>query len=298
MHYLPLDTKPVTMRKILPIANILALIVTVAVNYLSVTGIFNGNTMAAESARYANLFTPASWAFSIWGLIYLALGGFVIYQARGIVRQSPAAGAHPVTTGVRRETQQLVTKISGWFLLSCLANCLWVITWLYDEVGLSVLIMLVLAFSLLKIIQRTDMELTDPPLRTIALVWWPFCLYSGWISVALLANISAWLVKIHWTGLTQTAWAILFILLAGALHLFMTWKRNMREFAMVGVWALVAIGLAHRQEAPAVTVTAWGMAAVLFVSSSIHGYINRATSPFRRRPPDAYSAPFRQQPGE
>jgi len=51
--------------------------------------------------------------------------------------------------------------------------------------------MATLLFSLLMIILRTDMDLTDPPLRTIAFVWWPFCLYSGWITVALLTNIAA-----------------------------------------------------------------------------------------------------------
>ena len=50
--------------------------------------------------------------------------------------------------------------------------------------------------------------LTDPPLRTIASVWWPFCLYSGWITVALLANISAWLVKVQWNGMAPATLAI------------------------------------------------------------------------------------------
>jgi hypothetical protein len=257
------------MKKLLPAANIIALIVTIAINYGSVTGVFNGNTMALQSARYPTLFTPAPWAFSIWGLIYIALAGFVFYQARA-----------------NEEAKALQTRIGGWFLLSCIANSCWVIAWMYDQAGLSVGIMFVLVFSLLKIILRTDMELTDPPLRTIAFVWWPFCLYSGWITVALIANISAWLVKIQWDGLgiAPATWAIIMTLIVGVIYLYMTWTRNMREYALVGVWALIAVALADRERAPAVTTTAFIVAGILLLSSGIHGYRNRAYSPFRRRP--------------
>jgi len=140
-------------------------------------------------------------------------------------------------------------------------------------------------FCLLQIILRTDMELTDPPLRTIAAVWWPFCLYSGWITAALIANIFAWLTSIGWTGwgVPPAAWAIIMIGVAGAAYLFMTWRRNMREYAFTGVWALVAIAIADQHRSPAVTRVAVGMAAILFVSSSIHGYMNRSFSPWRKR---------------
>jgi hypothetical protein len=63
----------------------------------------------------------------------------------------------------------------------------------------------------------------------------------------------------------------------------MTWKRNMREFALVGVWGLIAIGIGNLDRAWAVSIAAFVMAAVLFISSSLHGYRNRATSPFRHR---------------
>ncbi len=68
------------MKKALQISNVIALLITLAINYLSNTGIFNGNTMATVSARYQNYFTPAGYAFSIWGVIYLGLLAFVIYQ--------------------------------------------------------------------------------------------------------------------------------------------------------------------------------------------------------------------------
>jgi hypothetical protein len=258
------------MKKLWAVANGAALIVTIVINYLSNTGAFNGNTMATMSARYPTLFTPAGYAFSIWIVIYIGLLGFIFYQGRALRGNA--------------EADAVVGQIGWWFVLSCLANCAWVLAWLYDQTGLSVLIMIFLLFCLLRIIWRTDMELTDPPLRTIAAVWWPFCFYFGWITAALPANISVWLMKIGWSGFSPATIALIMILLAGAVYLFMTWRRNMREAAFVGVWALIAIAVADYHQSAAVTRAAVGMAAVLFVSSSIHGYMNRDFSPWRKRP--------------
>ncbi|HEY4110346.1 hypothetical protein [Puia sp.] len=258
------------MKKLLPLANIFALAATIIINYLSNTGAFGGNTIASVSAAFPTYFMPARYAFSIWSLIYLALIGFAAYQGRALSGNS--------------EATTLVDRIGGWFLLSCIANSCWVLAFVYGDTGLSILLMLVLALSLMMIIRRTDMELTDPPFRTILFVWWPFCLYAGWISLAFFANLAFWLRKIEWNGLGIHAaiWAIIFVFIAGALHLYMTWERNMREFALVGVWGLVAIAIGNLDRAWAVSVAAFGMAGILFISSGLHGYRNRATSPFRR----------------
>jgi hypothetical protein len=258
------------MKKVLQVSNGVALIITLIINYLSNTGIFNGNTMATVSARYQNYFTPAGYAFSIWGLIYLGLLAFVIYQGRSLFKKV--------------EDNWPVQEIGWWFIVSCAANSLWVFAWLYDYTGLSVIIMIVLLLSLIKIIFNTRMELDDLPLKKIAFVWWPFCLYSGWITVAIVADIAAWLTKIHWNGfgLSGVAWAIIMIIVAGIINLIVTWNRNMREYALVGAWALVAIAVANWESATSIVVAAIVVASVLFVSSGIHAYKNRETSPFKK----------------
>jgi hypothetical protein len=43
---------------------------------------FNGTTIGEISSRYVNLFTPASYAFAIWGIIFLALLAYGIFQVR------------------------------------------------------------------------------------------------------------------------------------------------------------------------------------------------------------------------
>ncbi|MGX5856452.1 TspO/MBR family protein [Dyadobacter jiangsuensis] len=251
------------MKRTLQAANIIALIATVVVNYLSNTGIFNNSTMASVSARYQNFFTPSGYAFSIWGVIYLLLAAFVVYQARGI--------------SGRRETPAVVEKIGWLFVISCVANSAWVMAWLYDFTGLSVLIMIVLLASLWLIIVRTRMEMDVIPIKKIALTWWPFAIYLGWISVALIANIAAWFTKIGWNGfgLSPVAWTVIMICVAGIVYLSLTWARNLRESAMVGVWALIAVAVANWGTTPAVVNAALIVSAIILVSNGIHAYRNR-----------------------
>ncbi len=74
--------KPASNRRwtIMAIINIVAFIAVLVVNYLAVSLPLGGMTTGALSDLYPNLFTPAGLTFSIWGLIYLALFGFVIRQ--------------------------------------------------------------------------------------------------------------------------------------------------------------------------------------------------------------------------
>ncbi|WP_424494324.1 tryptophan-rich sensory protein [Salinimicrobium sp. GXAS 041] len=260
------------MKKLLQVSNAIAFLVVVVMNYLANTGIFNGDTMGSVSAQYENLFTPAGYAFSIWGLIYIGLAGFIVYQGRSLF-----SGA--------KESDEVVDQIGWWFVISCIANCAWIVTWLYNYTGISVVIMIVLLFSLIKIILNTRMELDDLPLPSIAFLWWPFSLYSGWITLALIANVAAFLTKIDWDGfgISSVTWTIIMIGIAGILNLMITWTRNMREFALVGVWGLVGIAVANWNEAPVVQWWAVIVASILFISSSYHGYKNREYAPFRKR---------------
>lgn len=256
------------MKKTLQVGNGVALVITIVMNYLSSTGIFNGKTMADISAKYENYFTPAGYAFSIWGLIYLMLLGFAIYQGRSLFKQA--------------EEDNTVEQIGWWFIISCIANSLWVVVFLNDYILLSVILIAVLLFSLLKIIINTRMELDNPPLKKFAFVWWPFCIYAGWISVAVIANIAAYLTKIDWNGfgISDISWTIVMIVIAGSINIFVVWNRNMREFALVGVWALIAIAVANQGVSSVVFWTSIVMAVLVFVNISIHGYQNRKTNPF------------------
>lgn len=222
-------------NKYLPLANLIALILTIGINYFSNAGLLNGNTMKTISDRYANYFTPAGYAFSIWGLIYLGLLGFVCYSL--IKRKQP-------------EVANIVNKTGWLFVLSCAANSFWVMAWLSDHIGLSVIIMVLLLISLIGIISQTRMELDAHPLKEYLFIYWPFAMYAGWITVALIANVSAYLTSINWNGLgiPELYWAMIMIATAGLVNIVMILTRNLREFATVGIWALFAISVRNRQQ--------------------------------------------------
>lgn len=258
------------MKKKLAILNLLSVILVLAVNGLSQAQRWNDTTIGEMSARYDNLFTPAGYAFSIWGFIFLGLIGYAIFGIRRAyfsTKKTP----HIEQTGY-------------WFAIANVLNAAWVAAFTYDYVWLSVLIMLGLLVSLLKIILKTNMERWDAPIAIIAFVWWPICFYSGWIAVATIANISAFLVSIgiEFSQLTQIVITMVMITIAVYLNNLMINLRNMREFALVGAWALFAIFIRHNGEIAAIAYYALAGAVVLTVAAGLHGYRNRETNPVKK----------------
>lgn len=258
------------MAKRLSILNFISVLVAIFAGYYTQAIRLNGNTMATVSAKYESLFTPAGYAFSIWGLIYLGMLVFTIN--------------HLVQVFKKKQEPEFLIQTGYWFFIANVANTLWVVVWLYELTGLSVLIMLVILFSLIKIILNTNMERWDAPARLIAFNWWPICLYSGWITVATVANIAAWLVKTGWTGtpLTEVTWCMLMILSATIINLLIIYTRNMREFALVGVWTLMSIYAKQHTTHQNIAYTAIACAAVILVYVSYHGFKNRKSNPFFR----------------
>jgi hypothetical protein len=255
------------MEKRLAVLNAISVVLVIAVSYISQTGVINGNTMGSLSAEYYNLFTPASYAFAIWGIIFLALLAFSGYQLFQAFKA--------------RKDLDFLRKTGYWFFIANMANVAWVFAWLNEFTGLSVLLMFLILFSLIKVILNTNMERWDAPLKIIAFSWWPNCLYSGWIAVASIANVSAYLVKIGWNApfFSEEIWTVIMIAIAGLLNIAMIYTRNMREFAAVGVWALIAIYFRHFDEIPLISYTALVTAVIIFSNITYHGWMNRKTNP-------------------
>jgi len=255
------------MKKTLALLNLFSVILVIAVNYISQAIRINETTIGEVSNKYFNLFTPAGYAFAIWGLIFLALLAYGVFQVRRAFLSD--------------KQSDFIEQTGYWFFIANLLNCAWVFAFAYEYTGLSVLIMLGILVSLIKIILNTNMERWDAPIGVIAFVWWPICLYSGWIAVATIANITAYLSKLGWEGgfLSESVWTIIMILVATALNLIMIKTRNMREFAAVGVWALFAIYIRHKEDMESIAYTALAGCIVLLIAMAVHGYQNRQTNP-------------------
>jgi hypothetical protein len=237
-------------------------------NYWSNTGIISGNTVGGVSGRYANLFTPAGYAFAIWGAIFLGLLVLAGYQLKLAFR----GGQH----------EETILQMGPWLTIANLANALWLWFWLQEQPGASVLVMLVILFSLMMLVIRLNMERWDAPMPVIAAIWWPICIYSGWIALATMANVAAWLTSIGWVAVfTKVQWTVIMISVAGLVNLAMIHFRNMREFAAVGIWGVVAIAVRHWGEIPILQWTSIAWAVVLGVVSAVHAYRNRHANPLR-----------------
>ncbi|MHA7055767.1 tryptophan-rich sensory protein [Aquimarina sp. M1] len=258
------------MKKTLALLNTISVLLVIGINYVSQTLRFNNTTVGEVSKIHDNLFTPANYAFSIWIVIFAGLIAYSIYQIRNAF--------------FKPEKSEYILQTGYWFFIANLLTGCWVLVFTYEYIGLSVLVMLGIVFSLSKIVINTNMERWDAPIGVIVFVWWPICLYIGWISVATIANFSIYLTKINWQGLglSDTTWTIIMVIVAVLLNLLMIIKRNMREFAMVGVWALVAIYIRHHGDYNNIAYSALSGAMILVIAAGIHGFLNRATNPGKK----------------
>lgn len=207
--------------KIVPILNVVGLIVVLSINFLSVSLPLNGNTPGALSDLYPNLFTPAGATFSIWGIIYTLLIVWVL---------APFFGHR----GVRASA----TLLGGLFLATCFLNSAWLFAWHWRLTGISVVVMVGLLLVLIKI----NTLLYDQQVKPW--IGLPFGVYQGWISVALIANTTAWLVGNGWNGGTLEAGITALMVGAGAAiaALVLTKQRNYGH-ALAVTWALYGIFL-------------------------------------------------------
>ncbi|MFW5944972.1 MAG: hypothetical protein ACOCTU_06900 [Bacteroidota bacterium] len=251
------------------LSNSLSLIFALLLNGLAGSSVFNGKSVGDISAEYDTLIAPAGYAFAIWGIIYLLLLLFVGYQWYAWLRN-------------REDTALKQTGL--WFTLGNIANGLWIIAWLNQYIGISVLLIFILLFSLIMLTLRLRLEIWDAPLPTIAFVWWPICIYLGWIVVASVANVAAYLVSLNWEGgfLSPTTWTMIMISIATGIYLLLTFTRNMREAALVGIWAFIAIAVRQWSVHEEIVYAALAGAGVLLFVVLWHGYKNRATSPFKK----------------
>ncbi|MDG5815665.1 hypothetical protein QA601_11280 [Chitinispirillales bacterium ANBcel5] len=238
------------------------LVVALLINYLSNTELIGPQTVGDVSAQYDTLITPAGYAFSIWGLIYVMLILFTGYQWYDWLKS---------------KSSEVIDQTSTWFAMANIANALWVIVWINELLFLSLILIVVLLFSLFKLVINLNLEMWDAPRHIIFFVWWPVTIYCGWVILATGLNLTVFLVSLNIDGETLSiAWAVLLIGVSTLVYLTLTYKRNMREAALVGVWGLVAIAVRQAGVTNSITLTALISAGVLLIYVIYHAFKNRA----------------------
>lgn len=203
---------------ILKITSIVFYLFMIYMNYLANAKPLGGISTGEISDKYPTLFTPAGFTFSIWGIIYLLVGGFVISS---------------ILINNYYETEN--TIVIYLFIVSTILNVLWLLCWHYDKIGLSVIVMIAFLIVLLTILQNI--------LPTDQLGFITFSIYSGWISVALIANISILIVKYDISLFMnyQTFWFILILLISVGILVLMFIKKANYVYGLVFLWAYFGI---------------------------------------------------------
>ncbi len=236
-------------------------LVMVMINALANILPINGITTGQVSNSFPNLFAPAGITFAIWGLIYLLLAAYVLYQL-GLVEIKPGT--------IRQAANK---EIAVLFSLSSLANTAWIFAWHYRLILSSMIIMIVLLLCLIEINRTLFKE--NLTLKEKIFFRLPFSVYFGWITVATIANATVLLVNRGWNGwgLSEPTWVIIILIVGMLIGAATTIRQLDVPYGFTLVWAYIGILIKHESETgfsgqyPQITVTV--LICLLFLLGSI-----------------------------
>lgn len=216
-------------------------VVAAAIAYSNLADVvaIGGSDIATVSRRYDNAFTPAPFAFAIWGVIYAS------FLAYCVVALLPS-----------RRTMPIYDRLAVPVMLANVLGALWVAAFRHDMVfvALAVIVaMFAVAWSMLVLASRA----VDTGRARFAITV-PFALFFAWIAVATLANLSAARVAAGWTGgaFVESAWAVGLLVVATAIGLGVGVQRRAFLVPAVVAWATAAIAVAARGSESTVSTAA------------------------------------------
>jgi len=233
---------------------LLTILVTIVINILADALPINGVGTGQISDSFRVYFVPAGYVFAIWGIIYIGLIAYAIYQALPAQRENPRLQA----TG-------------WWVVLGGVANSLWIFLWHYQQFVGTICAMLVLLATLIAVYLRLGTGQTRVSKGEAWAVRVPFSIYLGWITVATVANASDVLDYLKWNGFGISAATWMVIILGAVLVIagLMNFLRRDVAYAAVILWALAGIAVKFPQEG-IVTIATWvtfGLVAVSLVAA-------------------------------
>jgi hypothetical protein len=225
-------------QSVLQAGNIIFGLATIVINILAGIGLINNTPTAAVSDRYPNLITPSGITFAIWGVIYALVIVFLIVQSKGIRKG---------------DAPDFVNKISVYFILACIANIIWIFVFQYNYITWTLVPMVLLLLVLIESYTRLGVGKTTVSKRERYGVHLLFSVYLGWITVATIANIAAYLVAIQppvnglFLGLSEMTWFSIVVSLATIVAILVIWTRRDIAYMLVFVWAYIGIIIKRMQ---------------------------------------------------
>lgn len=255
-------------------AAVVAFLAMILVNILANVLPIGGITTAEAAEAYPNLFSPPGFTFAVWGVIYILMAGHVLYLL-GLFR------------GKGDTDEELLCRTGVLFAVSSVLNLLWIFSWHYKLVPLSVIIMAGLLAVLLAVMRiLSGGKLSG---RTALFIKVPFGVYSGWITVAAIANVTALLVWLGWDGfgISQQVWTVIALALGAVIGAAAAIRFRCVAYLLVFVWTYAGILAKHLMasgfagEYPMVVIAA-GASLVLFFAAGIY-ILTRGNGRYRRK---------------
>ena len=216
------------------------------------------------SARHPTLLTPAGYAFSIWGVIFLGLVAYTGWQLLP-----------------RQRASVLVARFTPPLVLAVLATTAWTLVFSYGLIGMSLVVMLLLLGLLALCYARARLLV----LAGAAPSWptWFLSLYLGWIMLATVLNLIFGLrdaLGWHWSAAASAVGCYGLTMVAAGLGVALAWRGRDPLLPLPLAWGLVGTWVVQRAAAPGLAATALGAAVALLAGAALAGARGRRrTSP-------------------
>ncbi|NTV31486.1 tryptophan-rich sensory protein [candidate division WWE3 bacterium] len=212
------------MSGLIRVGVIITTITTIVFNILANLLPLNGQYTGDISDSFHIYFVPAGYVFSIWGLIYILMVLYSVFQARG-----------------DQEDNKPLDQIGLWFMLGQIANIVWLFLWHYNYTVQTVPFILILLGSLIAmhLITTKHADTVGGITKLMTSV------YLGWGSVATVANITTALYVLEWDGfgISGPVWSAILIGVVSLLTFVMIWRHKDIAYASVILWALIGIAV-------------------------------------------------------
>jgi len=220
-------------------AIVLACIVQIGSTFLPQFGL--GEPIGERSDAIRTLITPAGYAFAIWGPLFLGSAVFAIWQA------------------LPGQRDDALCRAIGWpAALALSMQGVWAIYTQFAALDVVSVAIILASLAGLLLVLRT---LAQWPRFTQAQRWiiaLPFSALAAWLTAASIVNISAALAFYGWGGnFSQPLIAALMVVTGAVIAALASVRaRGNPWYALVFIWALVAIAVRGGSEADSVMLAA------------------------------------------
>lgn len=199
----------------------LSLVAVIIIQFLANSFSFNGKTTIEIMNRLPILFTPASYVFSIWFLIYafLFIWLYDFYKTQ------------------RQYSNTVLNKRTFWFIASASLTILWLLLWQYEFFAWTIFTMLALLVSL------TNLYFTYPKEKNGLFQRIPISIFLSWVTISFIELIIYVLTFYEWSGwgLSDSLWTVIFLTIATAIALHFTRHYRDVAFNVVFMWLFIGI---------------------------------------------------------